>query len=95
MSKDPQTAPSGEGGTKSNGLPEDLRKVAEASSRINARVEAFARELDERETAARKAELAARESELEALDIARDAIRRASRHSAAKIRVGSYSLSIP
>ena len=46
---EPNPAPSQEEAVKSNGLPAELSAVGEASARLNARVEAYAKELDESE----------------------------------------------
>ncbi len=50
---EPNPAPSQEEAVKSNGLPAELSAVGEASARLNARVEAYAKELDESEKRAR------------------------------------------
>jgi hypothetical protein len=52
-------SPSSAEGTanSANGLPEDLRPVEEASSKVAARFEAYVKELDQREAKAREAEI--------------------------------------
>ena len=56
------SSPSSAEGTagNANGLPEDLRPVEEATSKVAARFEAYVKELDQREAKAREAEIAAR-----------------------------------